>query len=148
MNPEAPIEQQDNFVYTRRIIENGGDFNITEFIPMEGTPPDGFSRFKGCVQGPIGAYPNGQPIIGRKEFAIDADTATDAFQMLPDLLKAAIDDLNRDAPRLVEEAIEAAKPKPQLSLATQIPQFDNGGLRTQFIQQAARDFKQRRRRSR
>lgn len=142
------IEQQDPFVYTRRIIENGGKFNITEFIPLEGTPPDGFSRFKGCVQGPIGVYPNGQPIIGRKEFAIKTDTAIEAFEMLPDLLQGAIDQLNREAPKLVAEAIEEAKPKPRLVLANEIPRVDNGELRTQFVYPSARGSKQRKRRSR
>lgn len=150
MNPEAPIEQQDNFVFVRRTIEDGGKFNITEFVVLEGTPPEGFPRFKGAVQGQIGVYPNGQPIIGFKEFVIDADTGTEAFRQLPDLLKAAIDGLNRDAPRLVEEAIEAAKPKPELELviAREIPRIDNGEVRMQFVQPAARGSKQRKRRSR
>ena len=148
MNLEAPIEQQDNFVFVRRTIENGGKFKITEFIVLEGTPPEDFPRFKGAVQGQIGAHPNGQPIIGFKEFEIHADTGTEAFRQLPDLLKTAIDGLNRDAPRLVEEALEAAKPKPQLVLANQLPQIDNGEVRMQFAQPAARSSKQRPRRSR
>ena len=148
MNPEAPIEQQDNFVFVRRTIENGGKFKITEFIVLEGTPPEDFPGFKGAVKGQTGAHPNGQPIIGLKEFEIHADTAIEAFRQLPDLLKTAIDGLNQDAPRLVEEALEAAKPKPQLGLANQLPQIDNGEVSMQFAQPASRGSKQRPRRSR
>lgn len=148
MNPEPTIEQQDPFVFTRRIIENGGEFNIVEFVVLEGTPPVDFPRFKGSVQGPIGAKSNGELIIGVKDFSIDADTRIEAFQMLPDLLKEAINWLNRNAPRLVAEAIEAAKPKLRVELACELPRIDNGGLRMQFAVPAARGSKQRQRRSR
>ena len=148
MDLKEPVEQQDNFVFVRRTIEDGGKFKITEFIVLEGTPPEDFPRFKGAVQGQIGVYPNGDAIIGFKEFEIHADTGTEAFRQVPDLLKTAIDGLNRDAPRLVEEALEAAKPKPQLVLANEIPRIDNGEVRMQFAQPASRGSKQRKRRSR
>lgn len=141
-------EQQDPLVFTRRIIENGGKFNITEFIVLEGTPPPDFPRFRGSVQGPIGVKGNGELVIGVKDFSIDADTATEAFQMLPDLLQEAIDWLNHNARRLVAEAIEADKPKPRIAVASKIPQFDNGELRMQFPELQSRAFKQRQRRSR
>lgn len=142
------IEQPQAFVFTERTIQNGGKFNITEIIPLEGTPPEGLPRFRGSVQGPIGVKPNGDIVIGFKDFPIDADSGTEAFQMLPGLLKEAIDYLNRNAERLVAEEIEKDKPKKQIVVANQFSDLNNGDPRPQFPGVRTQSSKRRRRRSR
>ena len=142
------IEQPGEFIYTKRIIENGGKFVITEIIPLAGTPPEGFNRFRCRVEGLIGAMPDGQPILGHNDFAIDAQTPAEAFRMLPELVEAATDELKRDAPALVAKVIEDAKPKPEIVVASAIPSGNNGDPCMQFPGVRGLSSKRRRRRSR
>ncbi len=145
-------DQQDQFVYTQRLIENGGKFKITEIVPLGGTPPEGFVRFRCLIQAPIGSTPDGQTIMGDNDFAIRADTPNEAFKMLPELVNAAIAELKRAAPDLVAKAIDEfkaeAEPKPEIVVASQIPVLNNGDPRMQFPVVTSRGSKQRRRRSR
>ena len=146
------IEQPAAFVYTERIIENGGKVKIREIVPLGGTPPEGLVRFRCLIQGPIGVLPNNEPVIGSNDFAIDAQTPAEAFKMLPQLLEAAIDKLNQSAPDLVAKAIDEfkaeSKPKPEIVVASAIPTVNNGDPRMQFPGVSSQSSKKRRRRSR
>ena len=77
---------------------------LNEHKVVSGTAPDDFGRFTATVVHNM-RLPNGEPIQGKAQVGIPADTLTEAFELLPDLIKKAAGEIEAKLQKQLRPAI-------------------------------------------